>query len=248
MGEKVNQNSMLYWYPKIKDLSIPQPRTEIVELKASYWELLAILDGEGYEAIENQIEELEEACAKIGIPAFMRTAYTSGKHDWTDTCYVIDASKIRRHIGMLVEDSALKEIPIDAFVFREFIEMDSKFTAFSGAMPVNPERRYFIKDGKIQCRHQYWIKEAIAEDDEAWAAHGMSKLPKNWIFLLYEMNIETDEEVALLSGYAEQVAEIMEGYWSVDFCKAKDGRWILIDMATGERSLHDERCEYYVSD
>ncbi len=243
----MNKNSMLYWYPLIKDLDIPQPRTEIVELKASYFELLAILDGEGYEVIESQIEELEEACAKIGIPVFMRTAYTSGKHDWTDTCYVADASILRRHIGMLIEDSAMKEIPIDAFVFREFIEMDSKFTAFGKGMPVNPERRYFIRDGEIQCKHHYWIADAIAEGDEAWAAHGMSKLPENWMELLYEMNLETDEEVELLSNYANQVAEVMEGYWSVDFCKAKDGRWILIDMATGEDSWHDERCEYHVS-
>lgn len=36
------------------------------------------------------------------------------------------------------------------------------------------------------------------------------------------------------------------GYWSIDFCKAKDGRWILIDMATGERTWHKEDCEYYI--
>ncbi len=176
----------------------------------------------------------------------MRTAYTSGKHDWTDTCYVTDADKIRRHVGMLIQDSALKELPIDAFVFREFIEMDSKFTAFSRTMPINPERRYFIKDGEIQCHHAYWISEAIAEGDEAYARHGMSKLPENWLELLAEMNTQSDEEIELLSSYANQVAKVIEGYWSVDFCKAQDGHWVLIDMALGKASWHDEGCEYYV--
>lgn len=238
---------MLYWFPKIKDLNIPQPRTEIVELKAGYWELLSVLDGELCEPLENQIEEIRAACIQIGLPAFMRTAYTSGKHDWTDTCYVTDSDNIKRHIGMLIQDSALKELEIDAFVLREFIEMDSKFTAFSKDMPVNPERRYFIKDGEIQCKHAYWIPQAIAEWDEIWSERGMSKLPINWLELLAEMNTQSDEEVELLSGYANQVAEVMKGYWSVDFCKAKDGRWILIDMALGEASWHDEGCEYYVS-
>jgi len=58
------------------------------------------------------------------------------------------------------------------------------------------------------------------------------------------MNDQSADEVELLSGYANQVAGIFPEYWSVDFCKAKDGRWILIDMATGDRSWHDESCEY----
>jgi hypothetical protein len=213
----------------------------MVELEANYSELLEVLDGERYDAIENQIDELETACAIIGLPAFMRTAYTSGKHNWTDTCYITDIDYLRQHICRLIEDSALKEIPIDAFVFREFIEMDSKFTAFSGAMPVNPERRYFFHNGEIQCKHAYWIPEAIAERD-------MSKLPENWLELLAEMNIQSDEEIELLTSYTNQVAKVMEGYWSIDFCKARDGRWILIDMAKGKDSWHDERCEYYESD
>ena len=240
----MNKNSMLYWFPKIKELDIPQPRTIIVDLEADHWDIMEVIEGGDPEVIESKMVKIELAVYSLGLPLFMRTAYTSGKHDWLNTCYLTEFRKIRYHILALIEDSALKEIPVDAFVFREYLEMDSKFTAFSGAMPVNPERRYFIKDGEIQCKHHYWIADAIAEGDEAYARHGMSKLPENWLELLYEMNNETDEEVELLSGYAEQVAEVVEGYWSVDFCKAKDGRWILIDMALGEASWHDERCEY----
>jgi len=54
------------------------------------------------------------------------------------------------------------------------------------------------------------------------------------------LNTETEEEVKLLTSYAKMVAEQFKGYWSIDFCKAKDGRWILIDMATGQKSWHPD--------
>lgn len=239
----MNQNSLLYWYPRIKDLPIPQPRTKIVDLDASYSEILAVVEGNP-KAVESKMAKIELAMYELSIPFFLRTAYTAGKHDWLDTCYVTDFHNIRRHIAKLIEDSAMKEIPVDALVFREYIEMDSQFTAFWGKMPVNPERRHFIRNGAIQCRHSYWIEEAIADFNEPYVAIRKSKLASNWRELLADMNVETDEEVELLTGYAEQVARVMEGYWSVDFCKAKDGRWILIDMALGKASWHDERCEY----
>ena len=119
--------------------------------------------------------------------------------------------------------------------------MDSKFTAFYGEMPVNPERRYFIKDGKIQCHHPYWIEEAIEKGTDS------KKLPNNWKKVLKEINTETKEEIKLLSKYTNQIAKVFpKGYWSIDFCKAKDGEWILIDMATGGSSWHDDKCKYHV--
>ena len=237
-----NKNSMTYWYPLISNLPIPQPRTIIVKLAADYWDIMAVCDGDGA-AIEAQMDEIQEACGKIGTPLFLRTDYTSGKHSWNDTCYVPEISKIRHHISELIVDTSLKELSIEALVFREYIQMDSKFTAFYKKMPVNPERRYFIHDG-VQCHHAYWIEEAIADSDEPWAARGKSNLVPSWRELLAVMNAETPEEVKLLSKYALLVAGVLEGYWSVDFCMAKDGTWYLIDCALGDASWHPEYCEY----
>jgi len=36
-------------------------------------------------------------------------------------------------------------IGFTSLVFRDYIPMDSGYTAFYGEMPVNPERRYLIK-------------------------------------------------------------------------------------------------------
>jgi hypothetical protein len=44
------------------------------------------------------------------------------------------------------------------------------------------------------------------------------------------------KEVKLLSEYATEVASVLSDFWPVDFAHAKDGRWILIDMALGKES------------
>ena len=111
--------------------------------------------------------------------------------------------------------------------------MASKYTAFWNDMPVNPERRYFVENGFLICHHPYWIKEAIVHPSV-----------ENWEKLSEEMNLETDEEIVLLSNYARMASRAVKGFWSVDFCKAKDGRWILIDMAVGGCSWHPEDCPY----
>ena len=256
MSSIIDKNSMTYWYPKIESLPIPQPRTEIVKLNAGYFEVIAVCDGNG-EAIEAQMDEIQEAVDKIGTPLFLRTSHTSGKHSWIETCYVTDLSKIRRHISALVEDTALKEIPIDALVFRKYIKMASTFTAFRGKMPVSPERRYFIRDGKVECHHPYWIEQAILEGssecnilfDDNGKITGKEYIPRwipdNWQELLAKLNAESEAEIKQLSAWAELVATKLEGYWSVDFCMAEDGSWYLIDCALGRHSWHPE-CQYHV--
>jgi hypothetical protein len=104
-------------------------------------------------------------------------------------------------------------------------------------MPVNPERRYFVKDGAVLCHHPYWTKEAIAKGTSGG-------LPKDWESIVEEINKETKEESEILTGCSQKVAKALDGFWSVDFCKAKDNRWILIDCAEGVRSWHPEDCKY----
>ena len=112
--------------------------------------------------------------------------------------------------------------------------MDTGFNAFYVGMPVNPERRYFVKDGKVICHHPYWIEDAI---------HGSKEeLPENWKEILREMNIEEQGEIDLLTSYAEKIGKVMTGYWSIDFCRTKEGKWLMIDMAMGEESWHQEGC------
>ena len=235
---EVDKNSMLVWYPKIKDLDIPQPKTETLLFDKK---TLNYLNNEQFVLPMDKIKEIAN---RFGYPLFVRTDLASGKHDWVRSCYITKEEDLEKNIREVIYSNLLADImglDFRALIFREFIPMDSRFTAFYGKMPVNPERRYYIKDGKIQCHHAYWIEEAIEKGTDK------KELPKNWKDIAKEINKETPEEVKLLSNYVKQVAKVFpKGYWSVDFCKAKDGRWILIDMAVGEHSWHDKNCKYFI--
>jgi hypothetical protein len=235
---EVNKNSMLYWFPKIKDLGIPIPRTFFVVVKEN---LLECLDDPA--KFPKSLLETIEAVAKTVTfnfkrPLFLRTDQLSGKHYWEKTCYVEKAEDLFAHIFQLIEESASADIlgkPIQAFVLREFIELDWKFKAFEG-MPVARERRYFIKGGQVICHHPYWVEKAI----KFWQKNYTP--PKNWRQLLKELNTETSEEISILTEYSKKVATIMKGFWSVDFAMGKDGTWYLIDMALGADSWHPSDC------
>ncbi len=223
--ERGDFNSMNYWYPKIKSL-VPTPKTEIIPIKWSY--------GKNEEVIiieEKYLKEIEEASKQFTFPIFIRGCNGSGKHDWKDTCYVKEFKDLRDHVKNIIYWSSSCDvfggIPCNFIVLREFVEMDSKFTAFWNEMPVNSERRYFVKDGKLVCHHPYWIEDAIKNPSI-----------ENWKELLKDMNKESKDEVETLTILAESIAKVVEGYWSIDFCKSKEGMWFMIDMAKGEDSWH----------
>ncbi|HEC21186.1 MAG TPA: hypothetical protein ENI70_01585 [Candidatus Peregrinibacteria bacterium] len=232
MAEKLDKNSVLYWYPKIKDLPIPMPKTVIWRIPKKYYPKIWWEEGIVRKMLKENEDEIKKTARKVGYPLFLRTDQASGKHGWERTCYVESEDVLLDHAYNVIEFNMIADLlglPFKALVFREFIEMDWKFKAFHGNLPIPPERRYFIKDGKVVEHFPYWIEDAIAK--------GISRnLPENWRELLAEMNRETEEEVKLLTKYAEMVAKRIDGYWSIDFCRAKDGTWYLIDMAAGEDS------------
>jgi hypothetical protein len=230
MKEIEDKNSMLYWYPLIEKLLIPQPETICVRVNPAA--AFEILDG----AMYPQLERFQEAVTVLGLPVFIRTDQLSGKHNWKNTCFLDrpQRKELERHIRALVDETLGCDVfgkLVSAFFFRKYISMDSKYTAFWGDMPVNSERRYFIENGRVLCHHPYWIEEAIIKPSK-----------KNWRRLSREMNQESNEEIALLTRYAEQVSKAVRGFWSVDFCRSLGGDWYLIDMAIGENSWHPKDC------
>ena len=230
MGDRTG-SSMLNWYSRIKGLPIPQPRTETVLLSKKN-----ILEFWKEKVPEDVLKKVLKIIADdFKYPVFIRTDQSSAKHYWRDACYVESEGKLKDNIWGVVEFNMCADfagLPFQAIVVREYIPMASVFEAFNG-MPVNPERRYFVKGGEVLCHHHYWIEEAINGKNSP-------NLPENWKDLLKEVNTETPEEIELLTGYAEMVSEAVPGHWSVDFCKAKDGTWFLIDMALAAESWHPE--------
>lgn len=228
----IDKTSMLYWWPKVKSLDIPAPRTEIVEIP--YNHLAAMLDDKrlpsGYE------ESIIKAGEKIGYPFFLRTDMASAKHQWERTCFVPKVEELFRHIWALIDTTLAAgmfgELDPNALIFREYLLLDSAFTAFNG-LPISRERRYFVRDGIVECHHPYWIEDAIAKGYPPPS-------DKDWQQLLAVLNQETPDEAGILGPYTSSVGKTLDGYWSVDFAMSQDGIWYLIDMAVGERSWHPE--------
>lgn len=237
----MNKNSLLYWFPKIKDLPLNYPETIILPIdkyNINYSEVIYKNKPFPSDFVNDLYSSAEKISKNFEKPFFMRTAHFSGKHDWIFTCYIDNVNKLLPNLRNLIDlsfSAGIIGLPIEAIVLREFLELDWKFRAFLGT-PISRERRYFIKYGKVLCHHPYWIEDAI------WFSKDFPEV-QNWKELLRELNTETEEEIKELSHYSKLVAERLRDYWSVDFAMAKNKKWYLIDMALGDQSWHDNNCK-----
>lgn len=239
MKEYKDECSFFHWYPFIKDLDIPQPRTVLAPFPED--EIQKYLNPDADVYMGKSVDMVKRAVEKLGddYPVFVRTDLSSAKHMWEKSCFVESEEKLQSCLFEIMCFNHLADmmgLDFIGFVVREYIPMASLYKAFGG-MPVNPERRYFIRAGKIICHHPYWFDGAISG-----CSFHSPPLPDNWKELSAEMNYESLAEIIILEDYTLKVAEVLDGFWSVDYCKAKDGTWYLIDMALGEKSWHPEDC------
>jgi len=222
MKKGIDKNAIEYWYPKIQGL-IPTPKTVIVPVKRKWHK-----SGEFLYIPKKYIKEIVQAAQDFVFPIFLRGSHSSIKHDWKDTCFVPSLDVLEEHIQRIANECECLDVfggvPVTSYAVREYIEMDTAFRFFGGDLPINPERRYFIYKNKLICHHPYWTSESIEEE----------KYHKK----LDEINKEIEEEKKLLNDYACKIATKFDGYWSIDFCRAKAGKWYCIDMAMGYQSWH----------
>jgi hypothetical protein len=228
-----DESSLLNWYPKIKG-KVPTPATKVLELtKEEHRSLYGLLDGNPL--AQKLADKITKMAQGMDEPFFLRSDQASGKHEWKDTCFVSDKSKIINHLAALVEWHACADmmgVRFTSLVFREYLPLQSQFTAFNG-MPVAPEWRYFVRDGKPICKHFYWVKDAIWKPSR-----------KDWETLHQDMQILLGVDLQILNNYATIFAENNPGYWSVDFALTRDRGWVLIDAARGEVSWHPAECMF----
>jgi len=232
----MNKNSMFYWWPLVKDLDISQPKTMLVRHEGAFKGKLSYdpLDGKPDKYFTEMLEVVKEAAKEIGYPVFIRSDELSNKHDWKESCYVENEGQLYSHICNILEFTACAFGPsFYGIAVREFLELDWRFKAFWGGMPVAREFRMFVRDGKLECWHPYWPPSSIERPSI-----------KNWHPLLKEMQTLTDGELAYLTDMAETVGEAVKGYWSIDLCQTKTGRWYMTDMAVGEDSYHWGTCTH----
>ncbi|MGB9886659.1 MAG: ATP-grasp domain-containing protein [Moorellales bacterium] len=226
------ESSMLYWWPRVRDLGVPMPETEVLEF--GFRSLACLVYPEGEQDVEEAgrvLEVVREAARGFGYPVFIRTDQASGKHEWENSCFVASEEDLPRCLGGVIEFNEMADLEPRAIVIRRYIPLESAFTAFRG-MPVARERRYFVLDGRVVCHHPYWPEDAVR--------FLPGRQPQGWREKLAALNEETLDEIELLNDYAVRLAAALPGYWSLDFARGAGGVWYFIDAARGELSWHPE--------
>ena len=215
---------------------VPQPRTILVRHEDAFKGRLSYdpIDGKPDEAFSDMLEGAKEAAREIGYPIFIRSDELSNKHDWKESCYVENEGQLYGHICNILEFTACAFGPsFYGVAVREFLELDWRFTAFWGGMPVAREFRMFVRDGALECWHPYWPPSSIERPSI-----------ENWREVLGEMQTLTEPDLAHLKDMAERVGKAVGGYWSIDLCQTRKGEWYMTDMATGDSSYHWGTCPH----
>ena len=241
-------NSMFYWWPKVKKLGIPVPRTVLYKLdRESFIELMMVVNTDKFTSKSRVIlDKVRDVIMDMGIPCFVRGDMTSDKHEWNETCFIntTDRNVIHRNLANLIASHDMHigmytGIAMYGYAVREMLDTKPVFYYFNGT-PITKERRYFYSNGEVCCFHPYWPRDAIEK--------GYGKdLPKDWSQKLGRMNSMNKKEIDKLTGYAKRIGDAISNddvrSWSIDFLQDRSGKWYFIDAAIAERSFHWDGCE-----
>lgn len=230
----MNPNSALIWLPPIQDAGLPVPRTEIVRYNPR--DLFPTLEGQKYED-GFPLDNLRQACERIGFPVFLRSDLSSAKHSGHKAWKVENQDDLLGSICRTFEDNELKWIAgeTQAFLIREYLPLKHSFTTFNG-LPIARERRYFVDQDGPLCSHPYWPVDAFERQHN---------LPDNWEESLAELSkLPNANDMDMLNSLSKKaVRAIGQGEWSVDWAQDINGKWWLLDMATAAKSWHPD-CQW----
>jgi len=239
--QRLNPNSALYWYPATETIAqeydgLQVPETQVVEF--DFMDCLGVLDGERPAALPT--EDLAAAVDAVGDRAFIRTDLTSAKHSGLRAIQATTPTDAERVASWLIGSAAQKSMFPAAFLIREWVDIESQFTAFDG-LPIGVEYRVFSTPDEHLCTHYYWPEESLEDAD-----------PSSSMWRTLRKDIEAVRTPPWLGAAARGVAfeadfqhgiDDPERAWSVDFARDIDGGWWLIDMALADESWHPA-CEH----
>ncbi len=229
-----NPTALSFWFPKLLAAGIPVQRTKILTMpEAAQEDVWDAFDGKGdAKALLAFADDVKAAGVALGVPFFLRTDFTSAKHNWKDTCFVNDPDLVVRHLVAIAEFSEIAdmsgELRWDTWAVREMLP-SRKFGVcpLYGEMPIAREYRVFVKDRRVTCLHPYWpldsLREGGAPADLDISALDADKAP---------------DEVFQL---AFRIGDILGGEWSVDILDTDRG-WFVTDLAEARKSYHWEGC------
>lgn len=235
-----DHNSLLYWYPEVKDY-FPTPETWTL----SPPDLIDWMDDGVPDVWFKKITTL------LGgkYPVFFRTDHASNKHEWKESCIIHNEREIKLKISRTLDFNYSVDLWPQHLVFRELLKPYGGnshrrwggFDAFKG-FPVGRELRFFVAEGKVQCVHRYWAHEVFVKDQ--WAAR---TIPRDWDLRWKKLYNIPASQISMLSGRIENdfSPALKTESWSADFMYASRGnsgvfQWFLIDMALSHLSFHPD--------
>ena len=238
-----DRTALSYWFPKLQEAGIRTPDTVLVpmpvEAQQCVWAAFDGKDGTPSEiaAYNDFIERIRKAVGIVRTPAFLRTDYTSGKHEWRRTCYLptMDHAEIAAHVFAIAEYSELNgdfgELPWDMWAVREYLPVQPvAICPRYEDMPVVREYRFFVERGRIRCWHPYWPLDAL---QSGGAEHSDA--------VFRDLCHPTQADDTMMKMLAIAVSEAIPGAWSVDLLETKRG-WYVTDMAEAHKSWHWREC------
>ena len=237
----VDRNALSYWLPRIEAAGLPVPRTTLVEMnEAAFMGLCAIFDGkDSGDDYRSFIRALEDAAihdphrVAEAFPLFLRSDYTSAKHEWSKSCFVTDIPAIDTAVRSIAYFSMCVGCPLpigSKWAIRELLPiMPVTWCPNFAGMPVNREFRFFADEHGARAYQPYWPEQALLDG-------GAPNRPR-WP-LLWEMS---PEEMVELRDLAEKAAKAAgPGEWSVDLLETERG-WFVTDMAAADSSYRGDQ-------
>lgn len=157
-------NSIFHWWPVIKDLGVPVPKTTLIPYSGTALDFYDADKEEEHKEFIAFVDEVGEATDEYGYPVFIRCGGLSDKLSWEESCYVQEKEQLAENISTIMMAVLMVEgikLEFDGIAVREFLNLESKFVAFGGKMPIAKEFRFFARNGEYECHHPYWPPTAI---------------------------------------------------------------------------------------
>lgn len=237
-NKTINKTALSYWFPLIEAAGLPVPKTRIIAMPDDVQsEIGEAFDSNGaMEKFTLFVAEVAVVADTLGYPIFLRTDFTSSKHNWERTCHVQTREALAQHIYYLAEDSEIMDmmggLPWNTLVLREMLPTIPKAVCPRYRnMPVCREFRFFVEAGHVKCWHPYWPENSLRQG-------GI----ETDIEFMTEMGMHSPRELAELTNLAEWVSSVVPGAWSVDILETKRG-WFVTDMAEAHKCFHWEGCD-----
>lgn len=241
------ENSIAFWFPKIRDCGIAVPRTMLFDTPPELFQAFYMSNPKQDMArIQAFVEDAvlpavrQERLGRV----FLKNGCLSDKFHASDGCLADAgnmASALVHIMQAAMECCGFQYDGTDVIAVRERIRHDPRKTAcIYHGLPFRTEYRAFydFDDKKLLFVHDYWDKDYVYPHLRDRTDKVVYDACYPEVRARHEAHVN---EVSKLMTDAMGRVEGMSGSWSVDVLEDEDGKFWLIDMALAPMSAYWEK-------